>query len=120
MVETWTGWNKSPSVWEKFPSIVFLPEGCGSEVMVLNHPELPGCSFFIYWSLEVSTGGAVIPNIHLLPKIPERALQLFPTWPAGGAAAEAFQSLLRILGPEAAIESIIRAVSLSEDAELSG
>lgn len=102
---------------EKFPSVVSLPEGCGSEVMTLNHPELPGCVFFIHWSMEVSTGGAVTPKIQLLSKIPERALQLFPTQPPGGGAAEAFQSLLRILGPEAAIESIIRAVSFSEDAE---
>ncbi|MEQ2192765.1 hypothetical protein XENOCAPTIV_016918, partial [Xenoophorus captivus] len=57
---------------ENFPSIVSLPEGCGSEVMTLNHPELPGCAFFIHWSMEVSTGGAVTPNIRLLSKIPER------------------------------------------------
>uniref|UniRef100_A0A3B3XMG7 Centromere protein P n=1 Tax=Poecilia mexicana TaxID=48701 RepID=A0A3B3XMG7_9TELE len=104
---------------EKFPSIVSLPEGCGSEVMTLNHPELPGCCFFIYWCVDVSTGGAVTPKIQLLSKIPEKALQLFPSQPAGGGAAEAFQSLLRILGTEAAIESIIRAVSLSESDELS-
>ncbi|KAM4583435.1 centromere protein P [Fundulus diaphanus] len=105
---------------EKFPSVVSLPEGCGSEVMILNHPELPGCAFFVHWSIEVSIGGAVAPNIQLLSKIPEQAMQLFPAPPAGGAAAEAFQSLLRILGPEAAIESIIRAVSLSEDEEPRG
>ncbi|KAK5620022.1 hypothetical protein CRENBAI_003246 [Crenichthys baileyi] len=57
---------------ENFPSIVSLPEGCGSEVMTLNHPELPGCAFFIHWSMEVSTGGAVMLNIRLLSKIPER------------------------------------------------
>ncbi|XP_027858680.1 centromere protein P [Xiphophorus couchianus] len=104
---------------EKFPSIVSLPKGCGSEVMTLNHPELPGCGFFIHWCLDVSTGGAVTPKIQLLSKIPEKALQMFPSQSAGGGAAEAFQSLLRILGPEAAIESIIRAVSLSERDELS-
>lgn len=42
------------------------------------------------------------------------ALQLFPSQAVGGAA-EAFQSLLRILGPEAAMEAVIRAVSLSQD-----
>lgn len=42
------------------------------------------------------------------------ALQMFPSQPLGGAA-EAFQSLLRILGPEAAIESVIMAVSLPQD-----
>lgn len=42
------------------------------------------------------------------------ALQLFPSEAVGGAN-EAFQSLLRILGPEAALESVIRAFSLSQD-----
>uniref|UniRef100_A0A3Q3KEZ4 Centromere protein P n=1 Tax=Monopterus albus TaxID=43700 RepID=A0A3Q3KEZ4_MONAL len=45
------------------------------------------------------------------------ALQLFPSQAVGGAA-ESFQSLLRILGPEAALESVIRAVSLSQDTQL--
>lgn len=40
------------------------------------------------------------------------ALQLFPSQAVGGAA-EAFQSLLRILGAEAALEAVIMAVSLS-------
>ncbi|KAM9361920.1 centromere protein P [Symphorus nematophorus] len=100
---------------EKYPSVVSLPGGCRSEVMSLNHPELPGCVLFIHWSVEVSREGGVTPKIDLLTKIPERALQLFPSQPVGGAA-EAFKSLLRILGPEAAIESVIRAVSLSQDA----
>ncbi|XP_070814585.1 centromere protein P isoform X2 [Chaetodon trifascialis] len=98
---------------EKYPSVVSLPGGCRSEVMALNHPELPGCILFAHWSVEVSREGAVAPKINLLTKIPERALQLFPSQPVGGAA-EAFQSLLRILGPEAALESVIRAVSLSQ------
>uniref|UniRef100_A0A1A8BVG1 Centromere protein P n=1 Tax=Nothobranchius kadleci TaxID=1051664 RepID=A0A1A8BVG1_NOTKA len=100
---------------EKFPSVVSLPGGCRSEVMRLSHPELSGCVFFVYWSFEVSTEGAVILKIHLLPKIPEQALQFY-SQPAGGAA-EAFQSLLRTLGPEATIESVIRGVGLLPDAE---
>ncbi|XP_041837235.1 centromere protein P [Melanotaenia boesemani] len=99
---------------EKFSSVVSLPRGCRSEVMSLNHRQLPGCILFVHWSIQVSTEGVVTPNINLLTKIPEQALQLFPSQPVGGAA-EAFQSLLRILGPEAAIESVIRAVSLSSD-----
>ncbi|XP_051271568.1 centromere protein P isoform X2 [Dicentrarchus labrax] len=96
---------------EKYPSVVSLPGGCRSEVMNLNHPELPGCVLMVHWSVEVSREGRVTPKVDLLTKIPERALQLFPSQPVGGAA-EAFQSLLRILGPEAAVESIIRAVGL--------
>ncbi|KAK9529575.1 hypothetical protein VZT92_013658 [Zoarces viviparus] len=99
---------------EKYPSVVSLPGGCRSEVMILNHPELSGCVLFVHWSVDVSREGGVSPKMELLTKIPERALQLFPSQPVGGAA-EAFQSLLRILGPEAAIESVIMAVSLSQD-----
>uniref|UniRef100_A0A8D3CYV6 Centromere protein P n=1 Tax=Scophthalmus maximus TaxID=52904 RepID=A0A8D3CYV6_SCOMX len=102
---------------EKYPSIVSLPGGHRSEVMTLNHPELPGCVLLIHWSVEVSREGGVTPKINLLTKIPERALQLFPSQPVGGAA-EAFQSLLRILGPEAAVESLIRAVGLSQDTDV--
>ncbi|XP_070758877.1 centromere protein P [Enoplosus armatus] len=99
---------------EKYPAVVSLSGGCRSEVMTLNHPELPGCVLFVHWSVEVSREGGVSPKINLLTKIPERALQLFPSQAVGGAM-EAFQSLLRILGPEAALESVIRAVSLSPD-----
>uniref|UniRef100_UPI0037E73414 centromere protein P n=1 Tax=Semicossyphus pulcher TaxID=241346 RepID=UPI0037E73414 len=98
----------------KYPSVVSLPAGSRSEVMTLNHPELPGCVLFVHWSLEVSSEGEVTPKVELLTKIPEEALQLFPSQALGGAD-EAFQSLLRILGPEAAIESVIRAVSLSQE-----
>ncbi|XP_040889598.1 centromere protein P isoform X2 [Toxotes jaculatrix] len=100
--------------WNKYPAVVSLPGGCRSEVMTLNHPELPGCVLFVHWSVDVSREGGVAPKINLLTKIPEKALQLFPSQTVGGAA-EAFQSLLRILGPEAALESVIRAVGLSQD-----
>ncbi|XP_037634387.1 centromere protein P [Sebastes umbrosus] len=102
---------------EKYPSVVSLPAGSRSEVMTLNHPELSGCVLFVHWSVDVSRDDRVTPKIQLLTKIPERALQLFPSAAVGGAA-EAFQSLLRILGPEAALESVIMAVSLSQDTEL--
>uniref|UniRef100_A0A3Q2VW38 Centromere protein P n=1 Tax=Haplochromis burtoni TaxID=8153 RepID=A0A3Q2VW38_HAPBU len=99
---------------DKYPSVIALPGGPRSEVMTLNHPKLPGCMLFIHWSVDVSREGVVTPKINLLTKIPERALQLFPSQAVGGAA-EAFESLLRILGPEAALESIIQAVSLSQE-----
>ncbi|KAK2915442.1 hypothetical protein Q8A73_006036 [Channa argus] len=105
---------KAGSSCEKYPSVVSLPGGCRSEVMSLSHPKLPSCVVFIHWSVEVSREGEVTPKINLLTKIPERALQFFPSQVVG-SSAEAFQSLLRILGPEAAMESVIRAVSLSED-----
>ncbi|XP_033994570.1 centromere protein P [Trematomus bernacchii] len=99
---------------EKYPSVVSLPAGSGSEVMTLNHPELPGCVLILHWSVEVCREGGVTPKMELLTKIPEKALKLFPSQAVGGAA-EAFQSLLRVLGFEAAIEAVIMAVSLSPD-----
>ncbi|KAK2861697.1 hypothetical protein Q5P01_001230 [Channa striata] len=99
---------------EKYPSVVSLPGSCRSEIMSLSHPKLPSCVVFIHWSVEVSREGEVSPKINLLTKVPEKALQLFPSQ-AVGDAAESFQSLLRILGPEAAMESVIRAVGLSPD-----
>lgn len=50
----------------------------------------------------------------MLRSLVSAALRLFPSQAVGGAA-EAFQGLLRILGPEAALESIIRAVGLSQE-----
>ncbi|XP_071370435.1 centromere protein P [Centroberyx affinis] len=78
--------------------------------MTLHHPQLPGCVLLVHWSVEVSRGGGVTPKIDLLTKIPERALQTDSSGAVGGAA-DAFQSLLRILGAEAAVESLVRAVS---------
>ncbi|RVE73361.1 hypothetical protein OJAV_G00049600 [Oryzias javanicus] len=95
---------------DKFPSVVSVPGGRRSEVMVLRRPELPGVVLFIHWAVEISTEGTVVPKINLLPKIPGKALELFPSLPVGGAA-EAFQSLLRILGAEGAVESVLRAVA---------
>nr|XP_061796718.1 centromere protein P-like isoform X2 [Nerophis lumbriciformis] len=95
----------------KYPTLVSLPEGHGSEVMTLHHPELPGCMLLVDWPVEVSKEGGVTSKVHLLTKIPDRAQQLFPSEALGGAG-EAFHSLLRLLGPEAALECIIREVGL--------
>ncbi|XP_054640307.1 centromere protein P [Dunckerocampus dactyliophorus] len=98
----------------KYPTVVSLPGGCRSEVMTLHHPELPGCILSVHWSVEVSKEGSVTPKVHLLTKIPEKAQQLFPSEAIGGAAT-AFHSLLRLVGPEAALECIIREVGLLQD-----
>ncbi|CAJ1052045.1 Hypothetical predicted protein [Xyrichtys novacula] len=99
---------------DKYPDVVSFLGDRRSEVMALSHPELPGCGLLVHWSVKVSSWGEVTPKINLLTKIPEKALQLFPSEALGGAD-EAFESLLRILGPEAALESVIRAISLSEE-----
>ncbi|XP_056128757.1 centromere protein P [Lampris incognitus] len=95
---------------EKYPQVVSLPGGCRSEVMTLHHPQLPGCILLVHWSVEVTREGGVTPKIDLLTKIPETALQLGSAQAIEGAP-EAFHSLLRILGTEAALESLIMAVS---------
>ncbi|KAM9759880.1 centromere protein P isoform 2-T5 [Menidia menidia] len=94
---------------ELFPSMVRLPGGCRSEVMSLSPPELPGLALLLHWSVEVSGEGAVSPKLSLLPRIPQTALRLFPSGPVGGAA-EAFQSLLSVLGPEAAVGALAAAL----------
>ncbi|XP_028301991.1 centromere protein P [Gouania willdenowi] len=99
---------------DKFPSLVSVPGCCRSEVMTLNHPQIPSFMLFFHWTINVSAEGAVSPHIDLLTKIPKEALKLFPSQPVGGAS-EAFHSLQRILGTEAAMESIIRAVGLFPD-----
>ncbi|XP_034559342.1 centromere protein P [Notolabrus celidotus] len=96
---------------KKYPAVVSFPEDGRSEVMALNHPKLPGCILSIHWAVKVSNKGEVTPKIDLLTEVSKNALRFFPS-PALGDAAEGFQSLLRILGPEAALESVIRALSL--------
>ncbi|XP_061687459.1 centromere protein P [Syngnathoides biaculeatus] len=95
----------------KYPNVVCVPGGCSSPVLTLNHPQLPGCTLLVHWFVDVSKEGKVAPKLDLLTKIPNRALQLFPSQAVGGAA-EAFHSLLRLLGPEAALEEVIRAAGL--------
>ncbi|KAM4612806.1 centromere protein P [Polymixia lowei] len=97
---------------EKYPTVVSLPGGCWSEIMTLHHPQLPGCVLLVHWSVQVSKEGEVTPKIDLLPKIPQTALQLDSARTLEGAPA-AFQSLLRLLGTEAALESTIMSVSTS-------
>ncbi|KAM8868407.1 centromere protein P [Synchiropus picturatus] len=98
---------------EKYPSVVTLPEGRRSQLMCLQHPEVPSLAFSVHWSVEVSEDGVVLPKVDLLTKTPEEVAQQFPLLAAGGAA-EAFHSLLRLLGLEAALESVIRALSPPE------
>ncbi|XP_061582581.1 centromere protein P [Cololabis saira] len=96
---------------EKFPSLVSVPGGSRSEVMSVSHPQSPRCVLLLHWSVQVSDGGAVTPSMHLETRIPEEARRRFSSLSVSGAA-DAFQSLLGILGVEAAMESVIRAVGL--------
>lgn len=95
---------------EKYPSVVSLPEGSGSEVMNLSHPQLPGCVLAVHWSVAVSKEGDVTPQIHLLPRVPQR-VHLMDSAKTLEGAPESFHSLLSILGTEAALENLILALS---------
>ncbi|KAJ3602837.1 hypothetical protein NHX12_030582 [Muraenolepis orangiensis] len=95
---------------EKYPSVVSLPEGSGSEVMNLIHPQLPGCVLAVHWSVAVSKEGDVTAQIHLLPRVPQTVHNMDSSRTLEGAA-ESFHSLLTTLGTEAALESLLLALS---------
>ncbi|XP_077385126.1 centromere protein P [Festucalex cinctus] len=98
----------------KYGRVACVPDGCNWSLLTLHHPDLPGCTFVVRWTVDVSKEGEVTAKLDLLTKIPDRALRLFPSRAIGGAG-EAFHSLLRLLGPEAALEEVIRAVGLITD-----
>ncbi|XP_060767012.1 centromere protein P isoform X2 [Neoarius graeffei] len=94
---------------EKYPDVVQLPEGCRSEIMVIQSPQLPGCTMSIIWNITVSKDGTVKPKIDLLTKMPEQAQKL-DTKNVVESAPECVRSLLRVFGVEATIESLIQSV----------
>ncbi|XP_017305657.1 centromere protein P [Ictalurus punctatus] len=94
---------------EKYPDVVQLPEGCRSEIMVIQSPQLPGCTMSIFWNITVSKEGTVKPKIDLLMKMPEQAQKL-DTESVVESAPGCFQSLLTAFGVEATIESLIQSV----------
>ncbi|KAK3512587.1 hypothetical protein QTP70_017217 [Hemibagrus guttatus] len=99
----------SRSAVEKYPDVVHLPEGCRSEIIVIQNPQLPGCTMSIFWSITVSTEGTVKSKIELLMKMPEQAQKL-DTENVVASAPESFRSLLTTLGVEATIEGLIQSV----------
>ncbi|KAJ8258428.1 hypothetical protein COCON_G00174400 [Conger conger] len=94
---------------EKYPEVVRLPNGCRGDVMVIQNPKIPGCTLSVVWNINVTKDGVILPKIDLLTKLPEQALG-----PDRGKVADdgprAFQSVLRLLGAEAAFEALITAV----------
>ncbi|XP_057701930.1 centromere protein P isoform X2 [Corythoichthys intestinalis] len=98
----------------KYPQVVSLPDGDSSSTLALHHPALKRCTFLLHWCVDVSKEGKVTPKLDLLPKIPQQALRLLPSWNVDGVG-EGFHSLLRLLGPEAALEEVIRAALILDD-----
>ncbi|KAI7791006.1 Centromere protein P [Triplophysa rosa] len=95
---------------EKYPDVVGLPEGCRSELMVMQSPKLPGISMTIFWKIDVSKEGLVKPSLELLMKMPDQAREMDTNVMENGC--DHFRSLLQILGVEASIEGLIRTLCL--------
>ncbi|XP_042560609.1 centromere protein P-like [Clupea harengus] len=89
--------------------MVSLPEGCQSELMLIQSPKLQGCTMCIFWDIEVTLEGDVRPKLDLLMKMPEEAMRM-DSKNIVENAPDYFLNLLRILGPEASIESVIKTV----------
>ncbi|XP_055725922.1 centromere protein P [Salvelinus fontinalis] len=96
---------------EKYPRVVSLPGGCRAETMQIKSPKLAGCALTVYWSIEVTNEGDVTPKIDLLTKMPEKVLEM-DSRKVIENAPDSFQSLLRILGAEASIDTVIQSVAV--------
>ncbi|XP_012372160.1 centromere protein P-like, partial [Octodon degus] len=92
---------------DKYPDIVHLPEGSCSHCLGICSARHPGFELVIVWRIQVDEEGKVLPKLDLLTKIPQRALQLDKNGVIENAPLS-FQTLLGVLGIEAAVESLIR------------
>uniref|UniRef100_A0A8C2HT72 Centromere protein P n=1 Tax=Cyprinus carpio TaxID=7962 RepID=A0A8C2HT72_CYPCA len=88
---------------EKYQDVVSLPEGCRSELMIIRSPQLSGISMTIFWKIDVSMEGVCF----ILFSIWE-----YDTKKVTENGWDNFQSLLRVLGVEASIDSLITTVCL--------
>lgn len=96
---------------EKYPDIVSLPEGCQSELMVIQSPKLKGYTMCIFWDIDVTWEGEIKPKIELLLKAPDQ-VQTMDSRNVVANAPGYFQNLLRILGAEASIESVLKTLCI--------
>ncbi|XP_063147949.1 centromere protein P [Candoia aspera] len=92
----------------KYPDIVVLPEGLYGDYMVLRSTQLPGFELMIVWKIQVDEKGSVIPVLDLLNKIPLQGA-LADTFASD--APYCFRSLLRVVGIQASIETVISSIS---------
>lgn len=95
---------------EKYPDVVSLPEGCRSELMVMQSPKLQ-ISMTIFWKIDVSMEGLVKPSLELLMKMPDQAREMDKKKVMENGC-DHFRSLLQILGVEASVEGLIRSLRL--------
>ncbi|XP_010608884.1 centromere protein P isoform X2 [Fukomys damarensis] len=92
---------------DKYPDVVHLPEGPCSRCMGIHSASCPGFELMIVWRIQIDEEGKVSPLLDLLTKIPQRALELDKNRVIETAPL-CFRTLLRVLGIEAAVESLIR------------
>ncbi|KAM6387669.1 centromere protein P isoform 1-T4 [Pluvialis apricaria] len=94
----------------KYPEVVTLPEGLLGDYIILRNPKLSGLELMIVWKIHIDDEGRTMPVLDLLTKVPEQVLE--QKKPTTENAPARFRSLLLLLGIEAAIENLIKAVGL--------
>ncbi|XP_042638493.1 centromere protein P [Orycteropus afer afer] len=92
---------------EKYPDVVQLPEGTASSCMGIQSPSWPGFELVIVWRIQIDDEGKVLPKLDLLTKIPLEALELDKKKIIESAPLS-FQTLLRVVGIEASLETLIK------------
>nr|XP_005485610.2 centromere protein P [Zonotrichia albicollis] len=92
----------------KYPDIVTLPEGLLGDFIILRNPKVPGFELVMVWKIHLDEEGTTTPVLDLLPKVPEQVLE--QSTRSVGSIPGSFRSALRLLGIEAALESLIRAL----------
>ncbi|XP_062064483.1 centromere protein P [Lepus europaeus] len=99
---------------EKYPDTVRLPEGACSRCMSICSASRPGFELVIVWRIQIDEEGKVSPKLDLLTQVPQRALKLDKSRVVEMAPLS-FRSLLRVLGIEAALESLIKLLCTEND-----
>ncbi|XP_008851149.2 centromere protein P isoform X2 [Nannospalax galili] len=92
---------------EKYPDTVHLPEGACSHCMEIHSTSRPGFELVVVWRIQINEEGKVSPKLDLLTKVPQRALVLDKNRVIE-TAPSSFQTLLGVLGIEAALDSLIK------------
>ncbi|KAK2491830.1 hypothetical protein MC885_020463 [Smutsia gigantea] len=91
---------------DKYPEAVHLSEGASSSCMGVRSASQPEFELVVVWRIQVDDEGRAMPKLDLLPRVPQRALELDQKGIIAAAPAS-FRALLSALGIEAALESLI-------------
>uniref|UniRef100_A0A8D0FLZ5 Centromere protein P n=1 Tax=Strix occidentalis caurina TaxID=311401 RepID=A0A8D0FLZ5_STROC len=96
----------------KYPDIVTLPEGLLGDYIILRNSKHSGFELMVVWKIHIDEEGRTTPLLDLLTKVPEQVLE----WKMATTenAPTGFRSMLLLFGIEAAIENLIKVVSLEK------